>query len=234
MPNETDLFVVADTETSGLFDFSKPADADGQPRLASLTMIHLDADCGVASRRDILIKPDGWVLGAEAAAVNGLTMERLEAEGVPVRDVLEEYSGVVKSGRAIAAFNAQYDTKVMRGELRRAGMDDLFHVTRNICLMRAMTDVCQMPYANGRAGFKFPKLAEALAHIGVVNAAEHTSGGDADGALQVLLWLRKHQMLPVAGVHLAKRKPGDEPGPKPKGRRSAKPGPASASDEIPA
>ena len=37
-------YVVIDTETSGLFDFSKPADAEGQPRLASLAMVFLDQD----------------------------------------------------------------------------------------------------------------------------------------------------------------------------------------------
>ena len=31
-------YAVIDTETSGLFDFSKPAEAEGQPRLASLAI----------------------------------------------------------------------------------------------------------------------------------------------------------------------------------------------------
>ena len=31
-------FVVLDTETSGLFDYCKPADADGQPRLAEIAL----------------------------------------------------------------------------------------------------------------------------------------------------------------------------------------------------
>lgn len=226
------LFTIIDSETSGLFDFKLPADAEGQPRLAALSMIRLNSDYAVDSRDTVLIKPDGWVLGAEAAAVNGLTMERLNAEGVPVREVLEDYTAMIKSGRAIAAFNAQYDAKVMRGELRRAGMDDLFHETRNICLMRAMTDICQILKANPRTDddWKFPKLAEALAHIGAVNEAPHTAGGDADGALLIFNWLRERDMLPAAGIHLAKKKPD---GAAPKRSKAAKSKPVMATDEIP-
>jgi hypothetical protein len=87
--------------------------------------------------------------------------------------------------------------------------------------------------ANGRAGFKFPKLAEALAYIGVPVADEgaHTAMGDARGALEITRWLAKNQMLPMAGVHLAKKKPDLVPTPR---RSSGKPKPAAAGDEIPA
>jgi hypothetical protein len=122
---------------------------------------------------------------------------------------------------------------MMRAELRRAGMDDMFMKTRNICVMRAMTDVCQIPYANGRAGFKFPKLAEALAHIGEMPVTEgaHTAMVDALGALAIARWLRTNQMLPEPGVHLAKKRPDLVPT---RPLRHGKPKPAVATDELPA
>lgn len=228
-------FLVLDTETSGLFDFSKPADDPAQPRLASVTMLFPSADLTTIEREySALVKPDGWMLSAEAAAVNGLTMERLEAEGVPVGAVLDEYEAAVRGGHVIAAFNAQYDLKQMRGELRRAGRDDLFHDTPNTCLMRAMTPVCRILKANCRTDddWKFPKLAEALAHIGKAHGAgeAHTARGDALGALEVLRYLVQHDALIEPGVHL-KKAGGSKP---PKAKRSAKPGPVGADDEIPA
>src|ERR1017187_7522571 len=117
-------WTVFDTETSGLFNFALPADAASQPRLAHLAMLFLDPDLQVEHSFDVLIKPDGWVLDPIAASVNGLTMERLEKEGVPVADALSEYTRIVRAGWSLSAFNAQFDTKVMRGELRRAEMDD--------------------------------------------------------------------------------------------------------------
>jgi DNA polymerase III epsilon subunit-like protein len=229
----SDRYIVMDVETSGLADFSKPADAEGQPRLAHLALIYLDSEFNVERDYDVLIKPDGWTLEAGAAAVNGLTCERLLADGIPVVDALLEYTKAVETGRVVVAFNAVFDTKVMRGELRRAGMDDMFMKTRNICVMRAMTDVCQIPYANDRAGFKFPKLAEALAHIGSMSFTEdaHTAMADARGALEIMRWLAKNQMLSEPGIHLAKKRPDLVP--TPPRRSAAKAPPALATDEIP-
>ncbi len=69
-------YAVIDTETSGLFDFSKPADAEGQPRLASLAVIRLDAELNEEGADEYLIKPEGWTLPAEATTINGLTIEQ--------------------------------------------------------------------------------------------------------------------------------------------------------------
>lgn len=37
-------YLIIDTETTGLFDFSKPADGEGQPRLAQICMIEWDGE----------------------------------------------------------------------------------------------------------------------------------------------------------------------------------------------
>ena len=41
---EAEKSVVIDTETSGLFDFSKPASAEGQPRMASIASRRRSSD----------------------------------------------------------------------------------------------------------------------------------------------------------------------------------------------
>lgn len=168
-------YAVIDTETSGLFDFSKPADVDGQPRLAHLAMILLNEDFAETETIEIFIKPDGWKMLPEVAAINGLTMEILNEKGSPVIEALALYAKAVDEGRVIVAFNAQYDTKIMRGELRRAALDDRFERTPNICVMRGSTDICQVPKANGK-GFKFPKLAEACKHFKIEQAGAHKIG----------------------------------------------------------
>lgn len=139
-------YAVIDTESSGLFDFSKPADA----------------------------------IGAYAEAVD--------------------------DGAVVVAFNAQYDTKIMRGEMRRAGVDDRFERTPNICAMRALVDICQIPKKTGR-GFKFPKLSEACAYFEIVNNAEHSAAGDADACVALLRKLRELGRLPVPAVYYAKAAP---------------------------
>lgn len=198
-------YAIIDTETSGLFDFSKPADAEGQPRLAHLSMILLDEE-DQEHLVDFVVKPDGWEIGAEAVAVNGLTMEYLNQHGVPVADVLASYAGIIDDGYIIVAFNAQFDLKMMRGEMRRAGIDDRFEVTPNICVMRAATDVVCVPKKTGK-GFKFPKLSEACEFFGITNGGEHTADGDARAALEIFRKLRELGKLPEPNVYFAKNAP---------------------------
>lgn len=127
---------VIDTETNALPDYDRSADAEGQPRLAQLGMILIGHDTEVQSEHSFYVKPDGWSMTPEATAIHGLTNEFLHEHGVPVTIVLEAYTQAIKEGRFIVAFGAQFDCKIMRGELRRAGMDDLFEQTMNICAMR--------------------------------------------------------------------------------------------------
>jgi DNA polymerase-3 subunit epsilon len=76
-------------------------------------------------------------MSPETTKINKITDDILRAEGVPIKEVLEWYAARIGEGRAIVAFGAQFDCKMMRAEFRRAGMDDLFERTPNICLMRS-------------------------------------------------------------------------------------------------
>lgn len=201
-------YAVIDTETSGLFDFSKPADADGQPRLAHLAMILVGEDMAEQGATDFLIKPDGWSMSDEVAAINGLTNEILAEKGIPIADALAVYAKIIDDGYVIVSFNAQFDTKVMRGEMRRAGIDDRFERTPNICVMRAATDICQVPKKTGR-GYKFPKLSEACQFFGLTQAGAHSAMGDARSAFEIFLKLHELKALPEPAVFFAKNPPAE-------------------------
>lgn len=199
-------YAVIDTESNGLFDFSKPADAEGQARLASFAVCLLNEDFAAFRESEVLVKPDGWQMTPEATAVNGFTTEHLLEHGRPIKNVLAAYSDIIALGYVIVSFNAQFDTKVMRGELRRAGMPDLFEKTPNICVMRALTSVCKIPKKTG-GGFKFPKLSEACAHFKLEQPAAHSALGDARSAAQLLRELHKLNLVPAPEVHFAKVQP---------------------------
>jgi len=199
-------YVILDTETTGLFDFSKPADAEGQPYLSSLGLFIVDDARRIIGAESYYVEPDGWSMSEEAGRVNGLTDEFLMEHGDPVEIVLSRYAELVDAGNAIAAFGAQYDTKVLRGALRRAGMDDRFTKTPNVCLMRACTDICKVPRAKGN-GYKWPTLEQACAALGIWNPAQHSALGDALAALQIFLKLADLSALPEPTVHYAKHRP---------------------------
>ncbi len=201
-------YMILDVETTGLFDFKKPADAEDQPRLCSVAAICVGEDIGEPLEQSFstLIKPDGWTIAPEITAINGLTTDRCEAEGRPIRDVLEQYAALIESGHIAVAFNAQFDLKQMRGEMRRAGMDDLFERTPNICTMRA----CR-PLGIEKAGAKkggFPKLADAFRHFyGKEPPAQHDALADATTCLMIFRKLMASGACPEPAVHYAKEPP---------------------------
>lgn len=204
-------WIVGDTETSGLFDFSKPADAPGQPRLAALAMIWTTPGFAVTREEVFFVKPDGWKMEPGATAVNGLTDAWLQRHGVPIADVLDVYESAIVEGRAFAFYNSQFDTKVMRAEFRRAGRKDHFESTPNLCVMRKCIGVCKIPKKTGN-GYKFPKLAEAMAHFKIPQAGHHTAIGDATSALQITRMLSQIGIDMSPEIHYAKNRPADEVG----------------------
>lgn len=206
-------YLVFDTETSGLPDYAAPADDPCQPRLAQFTghvlQMH-DRDRGISFERvdtmNYLVRPDGWEMEEGATAVNGLTTEYLREHGQPVGDLLAWYTSTIKGGCIAVSYNARHDCKVMRGELRRAEMEDLFEQTPNICLMRACgKKEVGIVKANGGRGW--PKLSDACRHFGIEQAGEHTASGDAEAHVQLFLKLHAAGLLPEAEVHYAKNPP---------------------------
>lgn len=197
-------YIVTDTETTSLFDFKQPADADGQPRLASLTMIFVNEALEVEKEYSVYIRPDGWEMNPDATKINGLTTEFLNEHGVPIAEALNEYSSAIDNGYIMVAHNSQFDAKAIRAELRRAGMDDRFERAPNICTMRALTDICKIPPRGNRGGYKWPSLSEACVFFHMEEFGDHTAKADAYACLALLRKLKEMGAMPVPAVHYAK------------------------------
>jgi DNA polymerase III subunit epsilon len=198
-----DSYLIVDTETSGLPPPWKkgnppiPADDPRQPRMAELFMILANPQLEVEQEFQGYIKPDGWTMSAGATNVNGLTDEFLAEHGIPVVDALIAYTQCVLQGRVVVCHNAQFDTKILRGELRRAQMSDLFELTRNICTKDSLKGVV----GNHWQG---PKLSVACDHFGVVLTDAHHARNDAYGCLGVLRAMRIAGMMPEPRIIYSK------------------------------
>lgn len=158
-----------DTETTGLFDYRKPADADGQPRMIQIAASLFDADRSLITSLSSLIKPDGWEMDDALAEKlgHGLNHAKLEAEGIPVRDALDQWNEMQQRADMIIGFNVAFDLKVIRGELRRADLPDQYGEKETFCVMHACTPLCRIPptaamLATNRKTRKTPNLAEAV------------------------------------------------------------------------
>lgn len=204
------MYLVLDTETTGLPKYDLPADHPDQPHIAAVAMIFVDAELKIEREYETLIRPDGWEMESDAMAVNGLTMERLEAEGIPILEALAIYAEAIDAGRIVVAHNARFDVKMMRGELRRAKLDDRFDRTKNICTMRGCIGVVKAAPTNsmmagGRKTFKMPKLAEAYEHFFKCPIeGAHSALVDARACFAIFRKLVKIGCCPEPEVHHAK------------------------------
>ena len=194
-------WVIFDCETTGLPKGGKgpdgnpwPADHPDQPRLVSLAMIRTTPALAVVNRQHWFIQPDGWVSEPGALKVHGLTEEFLRNNGVPIADVLDVYQRMITEGHTLCAYNAVFDLKIMRGELRRAGRSDYREQTPYVCAMQSSAGVVKAKKANGQP--KTPRLAEAASHFKIEEIAPHTAIGDATTCLGIL------RMLVQIGIDL--------------------------------
>ena len=190
------LHLVIDCETTGLFDYNKRANEEGQPRLCQLGMIWIDHDLAPIEEAEYTIKPDGWETTPEAVAVNGLTQEMLEEIGGPINDALERYSKAIDERHVIVGFNAAYDIKLLRGELRRANMDDRYMQTRTLDVMSGSRKIVDARNKDGKR--KAPSLEEACNFFKVEREpVPHRALGGARAVLLILRRLRELGQMPA-------------------------------------
>jgi DNA polymerase-3 subunit epsilon len=218
-------YIVADTETTGLFrhhnilpDGTKVtarSDEPGQPRMCEYAHVLLDDDFNVEAEYSQWILPIGWQnadgspmleMPEEAFKIHGLSMGFLTDAGERVQLALDRYVAAINAGRILIGFNQQHDGRQIRAELRRAGMDDLFEQTPNICAMRSITSNYkgQVKKLNGKGGF--PRLIDAAAHFGIPYAEDnrHSALEDARVTAQVAKCLHERGLLLPAEVHYSR------------------------------
>lgn len=168
------IALIFDTETTGLFDYKRRADEEGQPRMASIAAALVSDTGEIIHQWYHLIKPVGWdektmhelKEGSGAFKINGLTLERLMDEGIPVEHALMQFDALVDRCTGIASYDISFDQKVARAEQRRAGRPDRYGERPTFCIMRTATDLCKIPptdkmMAAGKRWNKTPNLTEA-------------------------------------------------------------------------
>ena len=71
--------LIFDSETTGKALWKEPADDPRQPRIVQLGAILYDDERRVVAEMNLVVRPDGWTVPAEAAAIHGFTTERAGA-----------------------------------------------------------------------------------------------------------------------------------------------------------
>lgn len=175
------LALFYDTETTGLPDFKAPSESAHQPHIVQLAALLVDLDTRqTIQSMDVIVRPNGWTIPDEVAAVHGITTEHAKAVGIPERLAVEMFMELWNNRNRVA-HNEQFDARILRIALMRhqgnichspsgKSVPDIWKEGRAECTARMATPICQIPptakmVKAGFSKFKTPNLSEAYRHF---------------------------------------------------------------------
>ncbi len=156
-------FLFFDCETTGLprSRFFSPDDVDGWPRLVQIAWAHYDIRGNLEEARSHIVRPDGFMIPADATKIHGITHAHALRVGRDLGKVLDEFLDAGdRPGTTLVAHNLDYDRGVLGGELVRQTKSLRFLEMPGICTMKETTELCALPRPGGGFGHKWPTLEE--------------------------------------------------------------------------
>jgi DNA polymerase-3 subunit epsilon len=163
-----------DTETTGLPLFTKPSDDPAQPHLVQLAMIMCDAAGRENAVINVLIKPEGWTISDDVAAIHGVTQQRALEFGISESEAVDLYLRFARQADLQIAHNRSFDTRIMRIAMLRQGMTredcEQIEARPGYCTASGLTAHVNLPptekmRAAGRMHPKTPNLTECVKHF---------------------------------------------------------------------
>lgn len=175
-----------DTETTGLpKDWKAPAsDTDNWPRMVQFAFLTFigggnetpDGEFIPANAGTDIIRPDGFTIPEEVSRIHGVTQERAEQFGVPLKHLLPRIHDEIMAADLIVGHNISFDRKILGAEFHRAGLTDALEGKTTDCTMMGSTKYCNI-MSGGRV--KWPKLQELHNKLfGADFESAHDAGAD--------------------------------------------------------
>lgn len=172
-----------DTETSGLPDWSEPSESPNQPHIVEAAALVVDLDTRlVIGSMNMIVRPDGWEIPADVAALHGITTERALEVGSSEETVLGVLLGLWRGTDARIAHNESFDQRIVRIGIKRLLADEVvaeqWKMGRTECTQKLATPIMKLPpTAKMMAAKRFhPKSAN------LAEAYEFFTGKKLEGA----------------------------------------------------
>lgn len=97
-----------------------------------------------------------------ALNIHGIT-KNLAEHGITAKACAQWYINQLTKADIVVAHNLAFDAPLMKEVIVREGLAIPAINKQTICTMKVTTPLCKIPKPNGREGYKWPKLEEALA-----------------------------------------------------------------------
>ena len=172
---------IYDTETTGIPDWSTPSGDESQPHIVQIAAVLADSETReVIDSLEFIIKPDGWEIPAETAAIHGITTERALEVGVDEKEALEKFLKL-RGDHLRVAYNKTFDQRIVRIACKR-------FMSEEDSEKWAVKDdhECAMRMAQKVMGGKNPKLCDAYLHFtGNLLEDAHSAMADTLACMEV-------------------------------------------------
>lgn len=175
--------IVFDTETTGLPDWKAPSGGETQPHIVQLAAHVVNvAERKIIQTMDVIIKPDGWEIPEEVAAIHGITTEYALEVGIPEKLALEMFLAMW-DGRTRVAHNTTFDNRIIRIATKRFSDEDTVAAWKDgeyECTARLSRPIVKLEKS------KIPTLGEAYEHFtGNEFVDAHKAIADTNACLDV-------------------------------------------------
>ena len=187
------MFLVFDTETTGLPLWKEPSNHPDQPHIVDLACSLFNADGEEVDLFDAIINP-GVPIPDEVSAIHGITNEIAEAEGVEPAHALENFLALVKRADVIVGHNVSFDVRMIRILAARVLGEKWANPHPIFCTMRKSTNHCRLlgPKARFSEDWQWPTLTEAVRHFFDEDHSDaHRARPDVDASARIFFHLKR-------------------------------------------
>ena len=168
--NNYDNVIFFDTETTG-FDFDKD-------KIIELSFINTDKDNylnNIHSAHDIYVKTK---VPSDITALTGITQQKLDADGVSEKDMVDYLAIFIREKTLLVAHNAQFDISFIRKAFERYGLEERIDKCDYLDTVTVLKDRKAYPH----------KLLNAIEYYGLTGVKNsHLASDDTSALLSVSL-----------------------------------------------
>ena len=162
------LFI--DTETTGLpiNDNLPYTELDNWPHLVQVALIIEDDNYGILAKRNIILKPNGYIIPESSTQIHGIAHGWAEENGDERDKVISFLDLVLYNSDIIIGHNVSFDLNVIKSEIIRIkGMDNVLFTKKKHSVVDTMilgVNICKLPnlsfHTRKIQSYKYPKLDE--------------------------------------------------------------------------
>jgi DNA polymerase III subunit epsilon len=189
------MYLFFDTETTGLpKDYNAPvSNSANWPRMVQIAWQVYDLKGNFIVAQDFIIKPEGYIIPAEATKVHGISTDKAIREGKDLKEILEKFNAELEKASFLVAHNISFDEKIIGAEFFRKSIKNSMDQVRKLCTMKSSANFCRLP---GKNGYKWPKLSElhqVLFQTGFEEA--HNAAADIQATVKCFWKLKEKGIL---------------------------------------